>query len=92
MAIVTVDCVAMIFNWFGRKRRKAKPDSKLNADRAPDRIYRPGDVIGGEWSVLRVIEGGLGVVYAAEHRESGERCVLKGPKGQSDPNVQENFA
>jgi serine/threonine protein kinase len=57
----------------------------------PDRVYRPGDFIGGEWRVLRAMEGGLGLVYAVEHRESGDRRVLKAPKRQSDPAVRESF-
>jgi serine/threonine protein kinase len=64
---------------------------RCSAGDEPDRIYRPGELIGGEWVVLRVMEGGLGVVYAVYHREGGARCILKGPKGQSDPVVREAF-
>ena len=53
--------------------------------------YKTGDVIGGEWRVLRAMEGGLGLVYAVEHCEAGGRCVLKAPKQQSDPAVRESF-
>jgi serine/threonine protein kinase len=57
----------------------------------PDRIYRPGDFIGGEWRVLRAMRGGLGLVYVVERRESGDRRVLKAPKRQSDREVRESF-
>lgn len=81
----------MVLRWFGRNGGGAGPPQPPPAARRPDRIYKSGDVIGGEWRVLRTMEGGLGLVYAVEHRESGDRCVLKGPKRQSDPTVRESF-
>ena len=56
----------------------------------PDRIYQVGDVIAGDYVVRSVMEGGLGIVYAVNHR-GGERLVLKSPKRQSDHAVRENF-
>jgi serine/threonine protein kinase len=41
--------------------------------------------------VLRAMKGGLGLVYAVEHRESGDGRVLKAPKRQSDRTVRESF-
>jgi serine/threonine protein kinase len=80
----------MIFRIFGHKdQNAASPGIMPSAE--PNRTYHPGDVIGGEWRVLRAMEGGLGLVYAVEHRESGDRCVLKAPKRQSDPAVCESF-
>jgi len=81
----------MIFRWFGRKGVDADPPQPPPGAAQPDRVYRAGDVIGGEWRVVRAMEGGLGVVYAVEHRESGDRRVLKAPKRQADPKVRENF-
>lgn len=81
----------MVFRWFGRKDGNAGPVSVARAAPQPDRVYRPGDFIGGEWRVLRAMEGGLGLVYAVEHRESGDRRVLKAPKRQSDAAVRESF-
>ena len=52
---------------------------------------KSGEIVGSEWRVLRAMEGGLGLVYAVEHRESGERRVLKAPKRQSDAAVRESF-
>jgi tetratricopeptide (TPR) repeat protein len=57
---------------------------------AEDRIYRAGDRIGGDWLVCRVMEGGLGVVYAVQNRE-GDLYVLKAPKQQSQRAVQDSF-
>jgi hypothetical protein len=88
---------AMVFRWLGRKkdnqgqleRREPPP---LKVPEAPDRIYKAGDVIGGEWLVRRVMEGGLGIVYVVELRRNSEvLCVLKAPKRQSNPAVRENF-
>src|SRR5262245_58410033 len=90
----------MVFRWLGRKndnqaqleRREPPPLKVPEVPEAPDRIYKAGDVIGGEWLVRRVMEGGLGIVYVVEHREDGEAlCVLKAPKRQSNPVVRENF-
>jgi hypothetical protein len=39
-----------------------------------DRLYSAGDVIGGVYRVIRVMEGGLGVVYAVEHSEPPRDC------------------
>jgi hypothetical protein len=83
--------VPMVFRWFGRKDGNAAPVSRARAAPQPDRVYRPGDFIGGEWRVLRAMEGGLGLVYAVEHRESGDRRVLKAPKRQFDAAVRESF-
>ena len=80
----------MIFRIFGHKdQNAASPGIMPSAE--PNRTYHPGDVIGGEWRVLRAVEGGLELVYAVEHRKSGDRCVLKAPKRQSDPAVRESF-
>lgn len=81
----------MVFRWFGRKVGGAEPPQPPPRSGQPDRVYRAGDVIGGEWRVLRAMEGGLGLVYAVEHRESGDRRVLKAPKRQADPHVRESF-
>lgn len=81
----------MVLRWFDRKAGGAGPPQPPPSAGRPDRIYKSGDVIGGEWCVLRAMEGGLGLVYAVEHRESGDRRVLKGPKRQSDPTVRESF-
>jgi serine/threonine protein kinase len=85
----------MIFRW-GRKGGGSSPGAGKDTDApASDRVYRAGDVIGGEFQVLKVMEGGLGVVYMVERRErrEGEHAlsVLKTPKGQSDPIVRDNF-
>jgi serine/threonine protein kinase len=82
----------MVFRWLGRKREKPPPGAEQPPDEAPDRVYCVGDVIGGDWLVRKVIEGGLGVVYVVEHRErDGTLCVLKAPKRQSDAIVRESF-
>lgn len=81
----------MILRWLGRKRGGAGPPQPPPPEQQLDRVYKPGDVIGGEWHVLRTMEGGLGLVYAVEHRESGDRYVLKAPKRQADPDVRESF-
>ena len=81
----------MVFRWFGRKDGNAAHVSRARAAPQPDRVYRAGDFIGGEWRVLRAMEGGLGLVYAVEHRESGDRRVLKAPKRQFDAAVRESF-
>lgn len=73
----------MIFGW-GRKRGGASPGAE-NKSAAParDRVYHVGDVIGGDVRVLKVLEGGLGIVYIAERleRRKGESAlsVLKTP-------------
>ena len=54
-----------------------------------ERIYRVGEAIGGLYVVRRVMEGGLGVVYWVERE--GKQRVLKAPKRQSVPSVQECF-
>lgn len=79
----------MVLRWLGRKGGAVALDGP-RPDRR-DRTYRAGDVIGGEWRVLRAMEGGLGLVYAVEQRESGDRRILKAPKRQSDPAVRESF-
>lgn len=81
----------MVFGWFGRKGGGAGTPPTVSSETRLDRVYKPGDVIGGEWRVLRAMEGGLGLVYAVEHRESGNRRVLKAPKRQADPNVRQSF-
>ena len=83
----------MVFGWLWRKRKVAVPNRPMDRRKPtpPERTYHPGDVIGGDWRVIRVMEGGLGFVYAAEHRESGDRCALKAPKRQSDSAVKEAF-
>ena len=63
---------------FGR-RNKGLPADRIEPVFTPQvQIYRAGDVIGGYWLVRRVMEGGLGVVYAAEHREA--EGALRVPK------------
>lgn len=79
----------MIFDWFGRRRKKSV--SSPTGSARTDRIYRPGQVIAGEWRILRVVEGGLGVVYVVEHRETGVQRALKGPKSQLNQAVQADF-
>jgi serine/threonine protein kinase len=54
------------------------------------RLYRAGDIIAGDFIVRRVMEGGLGIVYAVEHHEAGP-LVLKSPKRQEDPAVRASF-
>ena len=71
----------MIFRWLGRKddkpvQRARREPPPLKVPDAPDRVYKVGDVIGGEWLVRRVMEGGLGIVYAVEHREEARRFVF----------------
>lgn len=80
----------MVFGWFGRRGGAGAPPTEREAAQL-DRVYRQGDIIGGEWRVLRAMEGGLGLVYAVEHRELGERRVLKAPKRQADPGVRDSF-
>ncbi len=55
-----------------------------------DRIYSAGDVIGGIYRVNRVMEGGLGVVYAVEDNDEN-RLILKSPKSQLDEDVLKGF-
>src|SRR5260221_6070284 len=76
----------MIFGW----PRRNPVDHKASGGTMPDRIYQVGDVIAGDYVVRSVMEGGLGIVYAVNHR-GGERLVLKSPKRQSDHAVRENF-
>jgi serine/threonine protein kinase len=55
-----------------------------------DRLYPIGDKIAGDFNIRRVMEGGLGIVYAVEHHELGS-LVLKGPKRQEEPAVRKSF-
>jgi serine/threonine protein kinase len=81
----------VIFGWFNRHRdRPASRVEPMLTVAVPDRVYKVGDVIAGDFQVRRVMEGGLGTVYLVEHHEGG-RCVLKVPKGQSDSAVRESF-
>jgi serine/threonine protein kinase len=68
--------------------QKAMPEN--SPDNYPDRIYRVGDLIGGDYRVLKVLEGGMGTVYIVRRGEAPP-VVLKAPKGQSNPMVRENF-
>lgn len=83
----------MVFRWLGRKGGGPSPRvGNQPVVGAPDRVYRVGDVIAGEWRVLKVMEGGLGIVYMVEHREGEDAlCVLKAPKHQANPLVRESF-
>jgi hypothetical protein len=77
---------------FGRRNKGPSVDRIEPVFTPHVQIYRAGDVIGGDWLVRRVMEGGLGVVYVVEHREAeGAPCVLKTPKRQSDAIVRESF-
>ena len=82
--------MAEMFNWFKKKKQSAnqKPSTSLNP--ALDRIYKVGDKIGGDFSILSVMQGGLGVVYVVENKDS-DRFILKGPKRQFDEKVQSAF-
>jgi hypothetical protein len=64
----------MFFGWFGRKGGGAVPPQTPPRAEQPDRVYKSGDLIGGEWRVLRTMEGGLGLVYAV--------CSPSEPTGQ----------
>jgi serine/threonine protein kinase len=77
---------------FGRRNKGPRADRIEPASTPQVQIYKAGDVIGGDFLVRRVMEGGLGVVYVVEHREAkGARCVLKTSKRQSDAIVRESF-
>ena len=70
----------MVFRWFGRKPDKPIPHHRNGADAGrPDRIYHPGDIIAGEWLVLRTIEGGLGSKQGVILRFRGGSREVRAP-------------
>jgi serine/threonine protein kinase len=81
----------MIFGWFGDgpKEPKSRPQPRVTP--LPQvRRYNSGDIIAGDYRVLHVFEGGLGIVYVVEHR-AGDRLVLKTIKAQQSETALRNF-
>jgi len=80
----------MVLGWFRKKDDlKKRAERESNRQPQPARRYAVGDIIGGNYNVRRVMEGGLGFVYLVDDRE-GRRLVLKCPKsgpGLSDPEA-----
>jgi serine/threonine-protein kinase len=78
----------MIWDWFRRGRERPGGAGQPQVVRSSKpRKYRAGDTIAGVYRVLRVFEGGLGIVYVVEHT-SGDRIVLKTLKDGSLQAVQ----
>jgi serine/threonine protein kinase/predicted negative regulator of RcsB-dependent stress response len=77
----------MISDWFNRK--KSNSDTVIDGEpqifssphpaqrtKSP-RLFAIGDSIGGEYKVLQVMRGGMGVVYVVHHHELEGPIVLK---------------
>ena len=81
----------MIFGWFrgGPKEPKSRHQPRV-ASSPQVRRYNSGDIIAGDYRVLHVFEGGLGIVYAVEHR-AGDRLVLKTMKAQQSETALRKF-
>jgi hypothetical protein len=58
---------------------------------APSRRYAPGQSIGGEYKVLGVRPGGMGVVYVVQPRPPRGACVLKTYHQVGDPRIGAAF-
>jgi len=63
----------------------------LEADGKPMRLLRPGDVVGGHYTLKSIIgRGGMGLVFLAEHRGLNKLYALKAlaPERSSETNWQ----
>ncbi len=66
----------------------------LAMDALPNALLSPGSILDGKWRIdLPLGEGGMGVVYAAEHTRNRLNVAIKVlyPKLAKDPAIRERF-
>jgi len=85
----------MAFSWrkmLGLKRTDEPPSDR--APRAPamkPRSYKVGDSIGGEYEILEIFSGGMGLVYVVSHHDEHTPIVLKTPQRPESESEREQF-
>lgn len=87
-------------NLFGKKseppklQKRAEPVCKNEPQREADDLYKKGDLIGGEYEVVRSLgKGGFGLVYLVRRCDSGAVYALKTFRDDflDDPKARDAF-